>query len=209
MSGTGTNGKRSGGVRRWKTRLKEFRKESGQKLRETAASVGVTLGYLSQVEHGCEPSLYVAVKLARHFETTVDVLWPAPEDFVTLEGLPVKLFTTFEVEPAYAHAAAGGQALHLHQIIPDRKTAPWCFVRAVDAGEPIAHLFDQDEDRLTKTCRALGVRVVVVERKGHPGQHVDLCGKPLKKACAALPPDDQRRLVGVLEEFRKRGKGDE
>lgn len=89
-----------------------------------------------------------------------------------------------QVDEAQAHAAAGGQALHLHTIIPNPAKAPGCFVAAVGRGEWIAHLFDQDVRRLRATAEALGVRVIVVERRGQPGQHVDLCGKPLGLALA-------------------------
>jgi hypothetical protein len=94
----------------------------------------------------------------------------------------MRCFSQYEVEEAIAHAAAGGQALHLHRIILDRELAPRCFVRAVDKGEDIAHLFDTDLGRLVFTARRLGVRVVAVEREGTPRQHIDLCGAPLKRA---------------------------
>jgi len=96
----------------------------------------------------------------------------------------MKSFQMREIEEAIAHAASGGQALHLHRIIVDRDKAPACFVRAVDRGEDIAHLFDQDLNRLIRTVKSLGVRVVVVERRGTPNQHVDLCAGPLRKAKA-------------------------
>jgi hypothetical protein len=94
----------------------------------------------------------------------------------------MKLFRMRHVKQAEEYALAGGQALHLHRIIVDRDRAPRCFVRDVDAGLDIAHLFDQDEARLRKTVKKLGVNVIVVEHGGKPGQHVDLCGGPLKKA---------------------------
>jgi hypothetical protein len=97
----------------------------------------------------------------------------------------VKRFQCLEVEEALAYAAAGGQALHLHRIIVDRDRAPRCFVRAVDRGEQIAHLFDLDELRLVATARRLGVRVIKIDRPGSPRQHIDLCSGPLKKALAA------------------------
>lgn len=96
----------------------------------------------------------------------------------------MKHFTTMQLREAEAHAAAGEQALHTHRIIVDRTRAPQCFVRAVDRGEDIAHLLDQDEARLRETVRKLGVRIVVVEHRGEPGQHVDLCAGPLRKALA-------------------------
>ena len=94
----------------------------------------------------------------------------------------MKLFLQHEIREAKEHAAAGGQALHVHRILPNRVTAPRCFVAAIDRGEKIAHLFDQDFDRLCATCRRLGVRVLKVEHRGEDGQHVDLCAGPLRKA---------------------------
>lgn len=96
----------------------------------------------------------------------------------------MKSFLALQVDEAIAHAAAGGQALHLHRIIVDRKKAPRCFVAAVDRGEHIAHLFDLDEVRLIATAKRLGVRVIVVDRPGTDRQHIDLCGGPLRKAKA-------------------------
>ena len=90
-------------------------------------------------------------------------------------------FATREIREAWAHAQAGGQALH-------RMTGQWakgwggpaCFRRAKE----FAHLLDQDAGRLRATARRLGVRKIVVSRPGTPQQHVDLCGKPLAKAKA-------------------------
>ena len=87
-----------------------------------------------------------------------------------------------DLDKAIAFACAGGQALHLHKIIPDPKKAPGCFVRAVRKGEDIAHLFDQDHVRLIATASRLGVRKIVVEHRGTTHQHVDLCGLPLVRA---------------------------
>lgn len=96
----------------------------------------------------------------------------------------MRKFACLEIDEVLAHAAAGGQALHLHRIIVNRSKAPRCFVAAVDRGEDIAHLFDLDRDRLVETARRLGVRVVYVDRDGTARQHVDLCGAPLRKALA-------------------------
>ncbi len=96
----------------------------------------------------------------------------------------MRSFEFGEIDEALAYAANGGQSLHLHRIIVDRKKAPRCFVAAVDRGENIAHLFDLDRERLIKTCRRLGVSVVHVDRDGTDRQHIDLCGGPLKKAVA-------------------------
>ncbi len=102
-------------------------------------------------------------------------------------------FECLELEEALAYAAAGGQALHTHRIIVDERKAPQCFVRALRRGEDIAHLFDQDSFRLRKTVKKLGVNIIFIERPGQPGQHVDLCGKPLQRALAlceteTIPP---------------------
>lgn len=96
----------------------------------------------------------------------------------------MKKFTVYELPEALAHAAAGFQALHLHRVIVDPARAPRCFVNAVGRGEDIAHLFDQDHGRLITTARDFGVKVIVVEHRGRKGQHVDLCGSPLRKALA-------------------------
>lgn len=110
-------------------------------------------------------------------------------------------FGTFEVEEAIAHSAAGGQALHLHRIIPDRKRAPRCFVQAVDRGEPIAHLFDLDKVRLLATAKRLGVRVLYIDRPGTERQHIDLCGKPLERAMEQI--DDWDKLADILKTMKE------
>lgn len=94
----------------------------------------------------------------------------------------MKHFPMQEIEEAQGYAALGGQALHTHRIIVNRRTAPRCFLREVDAGRDIAHLFDRDVDRLKETALKLGVNIIVVEREGQLGQHIDLCGAPLRKA---------------------------
>lgn len=100
----------------------------------------------------------------------------------------MRKFAARDVVAAKLHAVDGGQALHLHRAIPDRRRAPAAFVVAVDRGEWIAHLFDRDAARLRATAARLGVRRVVVERPGQPGQHVDLCGMPLRRAIALCDP---------------------
>ena len=85
---------------------------------------------------------------------------------------------------ALAYAAAGGQAVHTHRICGPN--APRCFLAAIRRGEDIAHLFDQDEGRLAATARKLGVRVVHIDRRGTPKQHIDLCGVPLRRALAMI-----------------------
>lgn len=96
----------------------------------------------------------------------------------------MRRFRFREIDEATAYAAEGGQALHLHRVIVDYEKAPRVFVDAVKRGEFIAHLFDQDRDRLEQTARELGVNAILVEREGRPSQHIDLCGGPLKRAVA-------------------------
>jgi hypothetical protein len=94
----------------------------------------------------------------------------------------MRVFERRDLHAAIAYAEGGGQAIHLHRFVTP--SAPAVFKAAVKKGEYIAHLFDQDKERLTTTVRGLGVRVVKVEREGTPYQHVDLCGLPLARAVA-------------------------
>lgn len=90
-----------------------------------------------------------------------------------------------QLKQAVAYSMSGGQALHLHRFIMS-KYAPACFKRAVARGEVIAHLFDQDYDRLVSTVKRVGVNVIQVEHEGTPEQHVDLCGAPLRQLLSQL-----------------------
>lgn len=90
------------------------------------------------------------------------------------------VFQQKEIREAIQHAGTGAQALHLHRFLTPR--APSCFKRDVEAGLPIAHLFDQDHRRLVATAKRLGVKVIRIERMGTPRQHIDLCGQPLRRA---------------------------
>lgn len=93
----------------------------------------------------------------------------------------MKRFETKQILAAYEHAEGGGQALHVMNAqlaIGGRKGVPSCFHKS----KLVAHLIDYDRDRLEKTARRLGVRVIKVERAGGRGQHIDLCGGPLQRA---------------------------
>lgn len=86
----------------------------------------------------------------------------------------MKIFQSKEIFEAYEHAKSGGQALHIHSLTfghPLFKRYP-----------EIAHLLDQDRERLIATARRLGVRVIKVEGSGTHRQHIDLCGKPFERA---------------------------
>lgn len=45
-----------------------------------------------------------------------------------------------------------------------------------------AHLCDDDMERLKALARRLGVKRIKVSKEGQRGQHIDLCGAPLRKA---------------------------
>ncbi len=88
----------------------------------------------------------------------------------------MKRFQTQKVIQALEYAAAGGQALHTCTVPPN--DGPSCF----RPGSRMAHLIDDDTERLKKTARRVGVRSVKDHRDGRHGQHVDLCGRPLVMA---------------------------
>lgn len=98
----------------------------------------------------------------------------------------MKQFAANLVRDAIDYADSGGQALHVWAP-PQNKTgscypgAPACFRKT----NLWAHLIDRDTQRLKKTARNLGVKKIVISRPGRSGQHVDLCGKPLRKAMEA------------------------
>jgi len=94
----------------------------------------------------------------------------------------MRVFDQREIRAAYAHSIAGGQALHLMdgRFAYLCRDTPSCF----KGRRQLAHLFDQDRERLERTARQLGVRVIRVEHPGTHRQHIDLCGQPLERARA-------------------------
>lgn len=101
----------------------------------------------------------------------------------------MRRFEHREIREAVAHAAEGGQALHVWDAtnwprarvpLPFRRTKMW------------AHLLDQNRERLEATARRLGVRVIVVGNPGTPRQHVDLCARPLARAIEEADREDDR-----------------
>lgn len=92
----------------------------------------------------------------------------------------MRIFHQAQLSEAIEYAGGGGQALHMHRFVFAQ--SPECFRKAIDRGEHIAHLFDADEQRLHRTAARLGVRKIVIEKRGTAKQHVDLCGKPLERA---------------------------
>jgi len=101
------------------------------------------------------------------------------------------LFDEREIREAVQYAENGGQALHCHQILTPG--APGCFVRDVNAGKDIGHLFDLDLERLEKTARRLGVRVIVIDRADTSRQHLDLCGRPMERAIEKCRTSNRKR----------------
>jgi hypothetical protein len=87
----------------------------------------------------------------------------------------MKIFQMMDIALARKCAGEGGQALHLHNMTSGGHSL---FRRYNEIG----HLFDQDYERLEATARRLGVKVIKVERRNGPGQHIDLCGAPLRRA---------------------------
>lgn len=73
-----------------------------------------------------------------------------------------KLFAEGDIFESYKFAESGGAALHIFG----------------EAG----HLFDRDIKRLKELAAIFGVGNVKVGHKYSSKQHIDLCGKPLKKA---------------------------
>lgn len=106
----------------------------------------------------------------------------------------MKLFEEREIFEAYKFAGTGGQALHLFtfnlNVYPG---APACFKRLQPDGVPnqTGHLLDQDLKRLKETAQILGIRVIKIDREGMPSQHVDLCGRPLKRAIEICEVKDE------------------
>jgi hypothetical protein len=103
----------------------------------------------------------------------------------------MKTFQQREIREAVLFAVSGEQALHLMDggFAYLRSDTPNCF----KGRDQLAHLFDQDRERLISTVKRLGVRVIRVEREGTPKQHIDLCGAPLRRAISES--DEHSRLL--------------
>lgn len=90
----------------------------------------------------------------------------------------MRLFLGLLNPATLAHVVAGGQALEKWgKAFTHGPNAPACF-----RGKDFVKLYDHDRDRLIKTARRLGVRVVKVDRPGGDWQHIDLVGKPMERA---------------------------
>lgn len=95
-----------------------------------------------------------------------------------------QVFQQREQRAAIEHALAGGIAVHLHCFV--FPNSPNCFKAAVKRGEEIAHVFGQDAEELKQIAKAMGVKVLYIDKPGTPSQHTDFCGAPLKKLLAAI-----------------------
>jgi hypothetical protein len=99
----------------------------------------------------------------------------------------MRAFERGQSNEAMLYAAEGGQGLHVYPALG--MNAPLCFKRS----KQWAHLYDMDTKRLISTAKQLGVRVIVVHYRGHPNQHIDLCGGPLKKAMNSIQKEDHMK----------------
>lgn len=96
----------------------------------------------------------------------------------------MKLFTRNELKEALEFSLRGGQALQVYDSnkIPfglrAGKSVPGVFLRYREW----AHLFDRNKRRLKKTAKSIGIKRIVIDRKGTRKQHVDICGAPLRNA---------------------------
>lgn len=115
----------------------------------------------------------------------------------------MKAFSWRYVEQAVRYAHNGGQGLHLHRFIMS-PNAPRCFTAAVNRGEPIAHLFDLNTERLVRTARQLGVKVIFIDKDETPQQHIDLCGRPLSLAIERCENASWKQFVRELATFARK-----
>ena len=92
----------------------------------------------------------------------------------------MKQFNSKQFREMASYVAQGGQALHVWFPKSSHYDAPACFNKTKENGW--GHLLDGNKKRLERTAKKLGVKGVVVSQEGKRGQHVDLCGRPLRKA---------------------------
>jgi len=109
-----------------------------------------------------------------------------------------------KITQCFDHVERGGQALHVYPAMPKSfPNAPNCFKRA----KLWAHLMDNNEERLIRTARELGVKVIKVSKRGERGQHIDLCGVPLERAMTRAKKVTKRFVKE--DKHMKFRKGDE
>lgn len=70
-----------------KNHLRQRRRQKGVKQAELAARVGVAQSTISDIEHGyIVPGVYLALRIARALASSVEKLFPLPEDMKTEKG---------------------------------------------------------------------------------------------------------------------------
>jgi DNA-binding XRE family transcriptional regulator len=60
----------------WVCRCREFREALRLSLRDVAAAVKLSVTALHQIEHGTDPMLETARRLADFYDLSVETLWP-------------------------------------------------------------------------------------------------------------------------------------
>lgn len=65
----------------WVCLLDKKRSELGLTMRDVAEACGVTSACICEIEHGSDPLLTTARKIATFFGTTVEALWPHIDEF--------------------------------------------------------------------------------------------------------------------------------
>lgn len=92
----------------------------------------------------------------------------------------MQVYTQRKDLPKARHDAEnGGQALFIHPWVGGADAPP-----AFRGAKLVGKLFDHDAERLVRTARDLGVRVIKIDRPGQPGQHIDLVDATLERALA-------------------------
>lgn len=70
-----------------KNHLRQRRRQKGVKQAELAARVGVAQSTISDIEHGhIVPGVYLALRIARALASSVEKLFPLPEDMKAEKG---------------------------------------------------------------------------------------------------------------------------
>lgn len=70
-----------------KNHLRQRRRDKGVKQAELAARVGVAQSTISDIEHGhIVPGVYLALRIARALASSVEKLFPLPEDMEAEKG---------------------------------------------------------------------------------------------------------------------------
>jgi DNA-binding XRE family transcriptional regulator len=64
-------------IRTWRCTLRDRRESLNLSMRDVANAVGLSVTALHQIEHGTDPQLTTARKLASFFGTSERDLWPA------------------------------------------------------------------------------------------------------------------------------------